>query len=72
MSTKHVASGSAGGTKPKKCRKSITLETKLEVLKKSDEGMRLKEIANLFNLALSTVVTIRKDKDVWLMSSSEW
>ncbi|KAG0717285.1 CENPB DNA-binding domain-containing protein 1 [Chionoecetes opilio] len=63
MSTKRVASGSASAPKPKKCRKSINLETKLEVLKKSDEGMRLKDIANLFNLAPSTVVTIKKDKN---------
>lgn len=43
MYTKHVASGSAGAPKPKNFRKSITLETKLEILKKSNEGMWLKD-----------------------------
>lgn len=34
MSTKHIASGSVGATKPKQWRKYLTLETKLEILKK--------------------------------------
>ena len=34
-----------GGDKLKRDRKAITLETKLSVLKKSDEGMRVKDIA---------------------------
>lgn len=63
MSGKHSASSSPGSSQPKKARKSISLEQKLEILKKIDEGLRLKDVAKLFNLAPSTVVTIRKDKD---------
>lgn len=63
MSSKHVASGSPGAAKPKKCRKYITLDTKLEIFNKSDEDTWLKDTANLFNLATSSAVTIKKDKD---------
>lgn len=56
-------SGAACALKSIKCRKSIMLEIKLEILRKNDEGMQLRDIVNLFNLALLTVVTIKKDKD---------
>ena len=63
MPPKRPGSPIKDGDKPKRARKAITLDTKLSVLKKSDEGMRVKDIANLFGLAATTVVTIKKDKD---------
>ena len=63
MPPKRPGSPIKDGDKPKRARKAISLDTKLSVLKKSDEGMRVKDIANLFGLAATTVVTIKKDKD---------
>ena len=65
MVGKRVKSDS--GSMPKKPRKSITLQTKIDVLKKADEGMRLKELQNLFGLAASTVATIKKDRKIFLV-----
>ena len=45
MPPMHPGSPIKGGDKPKRARKAITLETKLSVLKKSDEGMRVKDNA---------------------------
>ncbi|KAG0700405.1 Apolipophorin [Chionoecetes opilio] len=66
---KHGASASVGGPKPKKARKAITLETKIAILKKFDEGVRVKDIANWFSLSPSTVEA--KDVDELLESHSE-
>ena len=66
MSTKHIASGSAGAIKPKKCRKPITLDTKLEILKKTDEGMRLKERQEWQRSALNTMSV-----SMWPVSNSK-
>ena len=46
----------------------VTLETKLAILKKI-EGMQVKDIASLFDMAATTVVTIRKDKDKIIASA---
>ena len=67
MVGKRVKSDS--GSMPKKPRKSITLQTKIDVLKKADEGMRLKELQNLFGLAASTVATIKKDREKIISSA---
>ena len=40
----------------------ITLETTLAIFKKFNEGMRVKDIACLFDMTATTVVTIKKDK----------
>ena len=50
MPPKRPGSPIKGSDKPKRARKAITLETKLSVLKKSDEGMRVKDIAKCFVL----------------------
>ncbi|MPD00738.1 hypothetical protein E2C01_096232 [Portunus trituberculatus] len=62
MSPKRGINPNKGGDKPKKARKVITLETKLAILKKFEEGMRVKDIVSLFDMAATTVVTIRKDR----------
>lgn len=63
MVGKRPRSPSDRGNKPKRARKAITLQTKLDVLKKADEGMRLKDLQNLFGLAASTVATIKKERE---------
>lgn len=69
MSLKRGTSSSKGSDKPKKARKVVTLETKLAILKKLEEGMRVKDIAGSFDMAATTVVTIRKDRDKIIASA---
>lgn len=46
-----------------KKRKSVTLETKREIIKMSEAGMKPSEIAVEVDLARTTVTTIIKDKN---------
>lgn len=47
----------------KRERKAITLDVKLEVLRRFEVGEKLSQIAKALGLAVSTVATIRDDKD---------
>lgn len=47
----------------KRCRKSITIETKLEVLRRIEAGEKIVEICKAMGLAKSTIQTIRDKKE---------
>lgn len=47
----------------KRERKSITLDIKLEVLRRFEVGEKLSQIAKALGLAVSTVATIRDNKE---------
>ena len=47
----------------KKARKSITLEQKMDILRRYDGGESTAAIRNALNLPESTLCTIRKDKE---------
>lgn len=47
----------------KRERKAITLDIKLEVLRRFEEGEKLSQIAKALGLAVSTVATIRDNKE---------
>ncbi|XP_043837136.1 CENPB DNA-binding domain-containing protein 1 [Dromiciops gliroides] len=54
----------------KRERKAITLDVKLEVLRRFEEGEKLSQIAKALGLAISTVATIRDNKEK-IKASSE-
>ena len=54
-------SGSQGGSEKK--RKAITMETKVDIIKRSEKGETATNIGNLLGLSRSTVATIIKDKE---------
>ncbi|XP_046392265.1 tigger transposable element-derived protein 1-like [Ischnura elegans] len=61
MSTKR--SGDAGGSSDvKKKRKTVTLEQKLDIIKRSEEGATAAEIGRVLGFQATTVRTILKDK----------
>lgn len=51
------------GKQPKKMRKSLALDVKLDILRRHDDGQRTGEISKVLNLANSTVSTVLKNKD---------
>ncbi|XP_051868769.1 tigger transposable element-derived protein 1-like [Pristis pectinata] len=62
MSGKRLASSSAS-CKPKRPRKGISLDIKLNILQRFDAGEKLSAIAKTLGLATSTVATIRDNRD---------
>ncbi|XP_069792247.1 tigger transposable element-derived protein 1-like [Narcine bancroftii] len=62
MAGKRSASSSASN-KPKRPRKGISLDVKLNILRSFDAGEKLSAIAKTFGLATSTVATIRGNRD---------
>ncbi|KAH9487937.1 CENPB DNA-binding domain-containing protein 1 [Bulinus truncatus] len=54
---------STSETDKKRCRKSVTLETKLEVLRRIEAGEKIVEIAKAMGLAKSTIQTIHDKKE---------
>ena len=63
MSEKRIASGSAGNKGAKRARKSITLETKSEVVKRYERGESTACIKNAMGLSESTCRTIRDNSE---------
>lgn len=53
---------STSETDKKRCRKSVTLETKLEVLRRIEAGEKIVEICKAMGLPKSTIQTIRDKK----------
>ena len=54
----------------KATRKSISLETKMQVIRRSDSGERQSQISAALNLATPTIRTILKNKEKILSSVS--
>ena len=54
----------------KNSRKSITLEQKMDILRRYDRGESTTAIKNVLNLADSTLRTIRKDREK-IMAAAE-
>lgn len=54
---------STSETDKKRCRKSVTLGTKLEVLRRIEDGEKIVEICKAMGLAKSTIQTIRDKKE---------
>lgn len=54
---------STSETDKKRCRKSVTLGTKLEVLRRIEAGEKIVEICKAMGLAKSTIQTIRDKKE---------
>lgn len=69
MTGKRVRGSASAGTVPKKARKAISLQTKLDILRRFDAGDRLSDIAKSMNLSVSTVGTIKKEKEKILASA---
>lgn len=63
MSTKRIV-------KVKKCRKNISLDTKLKVLNRFETGEKASAIAKALGLAISTVCTIRENS-IKILSSAQ-
>ena len=61
MAPKRKASSGDGGGSAK--RKAITMEVKLDIVKRSEKGEKPTNIGRLLNLSRSTVATIIKDKE---------
>ena len=60
-SKKRCASGD--GDKPKKIRKRLSLEAKLDISRRHNEGQRTSAIGRALNLANSTISTVLKNAD---------
>ena len=56
-------------TNPKKSRKSVTLDTKLQVLRRIEAGEKIVQICMALKLAKSTVQTIRDNKEKIIIRS---
>ena len=67
MPPKYGRNPNEGGDK--KGQKMITLQTKLAMLERFNEGMRVKDISSLFDMVGTTVVTTKKDKGCALLDS---
>jgi Asp-tRNA(Asn)/Glu-tRNA(Gln) amidotransferase B subunit len=50
----------------KKSRKAISLETRREILGHHESGMKVNELAFMFEMSQSTLSTILKDKEKYL------
>ncbi|KAK4327249.1 hypothetical protein Pmani_002268 [Petrolisthes manimaculis] len=61
MSAKHPATSNLGGDKPKKRRMSLSLESKLNIVKRHEDGEGANSIARALRLAQSTVSTVIKN-----------
>ena len=59
--TKHSAVSPAGSASKK--RKSISMQTKVEIVKRSEKGETNTEIGRSLGLSRTTIVTIVKDKE---------
>ncbi|KAK4319600.1 hypothetical protein Pmani_009490 [Petrolisthes manimaculis] len=61
MASKRPSTSAASGSTPKRSRKTLTLEKKLEVLERIDKGQKTSVIANALKLNESTIRTIRSN-----------
>ncbi|KAK4319792.1 hypothetical protein Pmani_009310 [Petrolisthes manimaculis] len=61
MSAKCPATSNLGGDKPKKRRMSLSLESKLNIVKRHEDGEGANSIARALRLAQSTVSTVIKN-----------
>lgn len=57
------STGSSANSKPKRTRKGITLDVKLDILQRFAAGEKLSAISKTLGLATSTVATIRDSRD---------
>ncbi|KAM9486515.1 tigger transposable element-derived protein 1-like [Clarias gariepinus] len=61
---KRQSSGSeTGSAKKKKKRRAITMETKVKIIERMEQGLKMADVARAFNMNRSTICSIVKDKN---------
>ena len=68
MAPKHDFSGKDAPPGKKQTRKTITLEQKVEIIRRYDTGESTNAIRNTLNLPESTLRTIRRDREKILVA----